>query len=91
MIVKHFGCTTIHNKALYKCIIHSFIQLHFHIVLLLFVSYNGASCFVDSSSKSLSLHILLLWVFQVVEEGEGEAVEEKKIEEEAAPEPEKAE
>ncbi len=23
MIVKHFGCTTIHNKALYKCIIHS--------------------------------------------------------------------
>ncbi len=24
MIVKHFGCTTIHNKALYKCIIHSF-------------------------------------------------------------------
>ncbi len=26
MIVKHFGCTTIHNKALYKCIIHSFIH-----------------------------------------------------------------
>ncbi len=26
MIVKRFGCTTIHNKALYKCIIHSFIQ-----------------------------------------------------------------
>ncbi len=26
MIVKHFGCTTIHNKALYKCIIHSFIN-----------------------------------------------------------------
>ncbi len=24
MIVKCFGCTTIHNKALYKCIIHSF-------------------------------------------------------------------
>ncbi len=24
MIVKHFGCTAIHNKALYKCIIHSF-------------------------------------------------------------------
>ncbi len=23
MIVKCFGCTTIHNKALYKCIIHS--------------------------------------------------------------------
>ncbi len=23
MIVKRFGCTTIHNKALYKCIIHS--------------------------------------------------------------------
>ncbi len=26
MIVKRFGCTTIHKKALYKCIIHSFIQ-----------------------------------------------------------------
>ncbi len=24
MIVKHYGCTAIHNKALYKCIIHSF-------------------------------------------------------------------
>ncbi len=23
MIVKRFGCTTIYNKALYKCIIHS--------------------------------------------------------------------
>ncbi len=26
MIVKHFGCTAIYNKALYKCIIHSFIH-----------------------------------------------------------------
>ncbi len=26
MIVKRFGCTTIHKKALYKCIIHSFIN-----------------------------------------------------------------
>ncbi len=26
MIVKRFGCTAIHNKALYKCIIHSFIN-----------------------------------------------------------------
>ncbi len=26
MIVKRFGCTTIHNKALYKCFIHSFIH-----------------------------------------------------------------
>ncbi len=26
MIVKCFGCTAIHNKALYKCIIHSFIH-----------------------------------------------------------------
>ncbi len=23
MIVKRFGCTTIYNKAIYKCIIHS--------------------------------------------------------------------
>ncbi len=26
MIVKCFGCTAIHNKALYKCFIHSFIN-----------------------------------------------------------------
>ncbi len=26
MIVKRFGCTAIHNKALYKCIIHSFVH-----------------------------------------------------------------
>ncbi len=26
MIVKHFGGTAIHNKALYKCLIHSFIH-----------------------------------------------------------------
>ncbi len=30
MIVKHFGCTAIHNKALYKCIIHSFIHSQSH-------------------------------------------------------------
>ncbi len=26
MILKRFGCTAIHNKALYKYIIHSFIH-----------------------------------------------------------------
>ncbi len=30
MIVKRFGCTAIHNKALYKCIIHSFIDSRKH-------------------------------------------------------------
>ncbi len=29
MIVKRFWCTTIHNKSLYKCIIHSFITSEF--------------------------------------------------------------
>ncbi len=28
MIVKRFGCTAIHNKVLYKCIIHSFMTDH---------------------------------------------------------------
>ncbi len=28
MIVKRFGCTAIHNKALYKCFIHSFNYEH---------------------------------------------------------------
>jgi len=26
MIVKCFGCTAVHMKALYKCLIHSFIH-----------------------------------------------------------------
>ncbi len=30
MIVKCFGCTAIHNKALYKCIIYSFIGVAEH-------------------------------------------------------------
>ncbi len=29
MIVKRFGCTTIHNKALYKCLIHSFVYVKY--------------------------------------------------------------
>ncbi len=29
MIVKCFGCTTIHNKSLYKCLIHSFTKESF--------------------------------------------------------------
>ncbi len=27
--VKHFGCTALHNKVLYKCLIHSFIHSFF--------------------------------------------------------------
>ncbi len=30
MIVKRFGCTAIHNKVLYKCLFHSFIQSFIH-------------------------------------------------------------
>ncbi len=33
MIVKRFGCTAIHNKALYKCVIHSFIPQTFEMRL----------------------------------------------------------
>ncbi len=41
MIVKRFGCTTIHNKALYKCFIHSFI----HIKIWHAASNNGINMF----------------------------------------------
>jgi len=27
MIVKHFGCTVVHIKALYKCLIHSLVSI----------------------------------------------------------------
>ncbi len=30
MIVKGFGCTAIHNKALYICIIHIYIHIHIY-------------------------------------------------------------
>ncbi len=36
MIVKSFGCTAIHNKALYKCIIHSFIWHSFEFIFIEF-------------------------------------------------------
>ncbi len=39
MIVKRFGCISIHNKALYKCFIHSFI----HITLSRETSVNDKS------------------------------------------------
>ncbi len=29
MIVKHFGCTAIHNKALFKCLIHKIKNYNF--------------------------------------------------------------
>ncbi len=32
IIVKRFGCTAIHNKVLYKCIIHSFNYSFIHVV-----------------------------------------------------------
>ncbi len=36
MIVKSFGCTAIHNKALNKCIIHSFIWHSFEFIFIEF-------------------------------------------------------
>ncbi len=48
MIVKRFGCTTIHNKALYKCLISSFIHSY------LWLSSIHVNC--------LSMHpIILSW------------------------------
>ncbi len=41
MIVKRFGCMAIHNKALYKCIIHSFIHSFIQgLILIVFGSLN---------------------------------------------------
>ncbi len=38
MIVKRFPCTAIHNKALYKCIIHSFIL--FYCICIRFIHFE---------------------------------------------------
>ncbi len=39
MIVKHFGCKAIHNKALYKCIIHS-LECYRFTYCMLFIILN---------------------------------------------------
>ncbi len=44
MVLKRFGCTTIHNKALYKCIIHSF-----------FPSKSLPLCFILRTLTDLSI------------------------------------
>ncbi len=43
MIVKRFGCTTIQNKVLYKCIIHSFIRSFVHSFIYSFISEQKPS------------------------------------------------
>ncbi len=55
MIVKRFGCIAIHNKALYKCFIHSFIhsfRLKDQTVLnfILFVIFTN--CFVVTTQHA---------------------------------------
>ncbi len=70
MIVKHFGCTAIHNKALYKCIIHSFIHIQnaavrlvfnepkrAHVTPLFYLLALATCCSHASSSRHWWLHI----------------------------------
>ncbi len=70
MIVKHFGCTAIHNKALYKCIIHSFIHIQnaaarlvfnepkrAHVTPLFYLLALATCCSHASSSRHWCLHI----------------------------------
>ncbi len=40
MIIKHFGCTAIHNEAQYKCLIHSFYLYIFSEILGLIYEAN---------------------------------------------------
>ncbi len=55
MFVKHFGCTTIHNKALYKCIIDSTLLFYIcDMVLSMPIQHFGKhllflkkKCFID--------------------------------------------
>ncbi len=71
MIVKRFGCMAIHNKALYKCLIHSFIHSKGFEIWLLSIgelmdnlfscaqvrwSRKGAVCFVRAPPISAVVH-----------------------------------
>ncbi len=51
MIVKRFGCMVIHNKALYKCIIHSYIYTDApDINMLTNVIFFGCLYFIESDT-----------------------------------------
>ncbi len=54
MIVKRFGCIAIHNKALYKCIIHSFIH-SFILVSSPVLAGPSMVCGPGSPSRRLSM------------------------------------
>ncbi len=71
-IVKHFGWTPMHNKALYKCIIHSFksplpnVSSHFYLLLLLSFQFSfcHSVCFnfiFVSFSSVIKCHWWKLW------------------------------
>ncbi len=65
IIVKRFGCIAMHNKALYKCFIHSFIQYvdHVHSVsphIQLSVRHHPASTPYQHSFHTL--HLLSAWL-----------------------------
>jgi len=55
MIVKHFGCTEVHMKALYKCLIYSFIYLVLYFTLLLQNKYGLATTnrYTDASVSKI--------------------------------------
>ncbi len=62
MIVKRFGCMAIHNKALYKCIIHSFI--HSRSILVASKNYGWTT---DVSWTILTMSLLPFWALNVID------------------------
>ncbi len=60
MIVKRFGCTTIHNKALYKCFhsfIHSFISF---IAKYLNVEQRAHWLPIQERTNQLDCHVIMM-------------------------------
>ncbi len=64
MIVKRFGCTTIHNKALYKCIIHSFIH-SFKCIIHSFIQYMEC-IHIKIIFKRPMDHILYIYILHCI-------------------------
>ncbi len=79
MIEKRFGCTTIHNKALYKCIIHSYTysnkiltkikHRNVNLMLMCWTSWVTSDCsfqWIRLTDTILCLHScnLLFWFTQ---------------------------
>ncbi len=60
MIVKHFGCTAIYIKALYKCIIHLLIHSFIYSIVRRFLSSKLINLNVNNITDLTHFRVLAI-------------------------------